>query len=187
MRPAALLVLVALAGCEPGDMLQRMTNQHKAAAFTGSTFFANGASMQTPPAGTVAQESIQDDARPPLTRALLERGRDRYGISCAPCHGLVGDAKTLIADRMKLRRPRSLHDPEVRAKSPDELYDVVTRGFGFMPSYARELSPRDRWAVVAYVKTLELSQSIGLDDLPTPLRAEALTEIARQRAARSGP
>jgi mono/diheme cytochrome c family protein len=176
MRRAALLLLLALAGCD--ESLQRMTRQEKVKPYSGSSFFADGAGMRLPPEGTVPRERARDDAiRPLVTRALLERGRERFRIYCAACHGVLGDGNTVVADRMTLKRPRSLLDPGVRHMTPAKLYETITHGFGLMPAHERALSREERWAVVAYVRALELSQSVPLDELPPDVAAEASASL----------
>jgi len=159
-----------------------MRDQARLEPYQESALFADGAAMQTPPPGTVSLESIAalDTAAPPVTRALLERGRDRYAIYCTPCHGARGNADTFIASRMTLRRPRSLLDPGVRRDPPGGVFNVITQGYGLMPSYARPLPVRDRWAVVAYVRALQLSQETALEALPAGIRAEALSELTKE-------
>lgn len=143
------LLAVLLTGCD----FQRMTDQRRP-------------EPQVPPRGSVARGTVRSESSPPVTRALLARGRDRYTIFCAPCHGVLGDANTAIADRMTLRRPRSLQDEGTRAKAPEELYQVVKGGFGLMSSYEAQLPIEDRWAVAHYVKALQLSQSAPRAEVP---------------------
>jgi hypothetical protein len=109
----------------------------------------------------------------PVTRELLERGRDRFAIFCAPCHGVTGDGDSDVAENMTLRKPPSIHDPSTRAFPPGRIFAAVTRGYGLMPSYAALLSIGDRWAVVAFIGALQLSQEIGRAELPDGLRREA--------------
>ena len=99
----------------------------------------------------------------PVTRELLERGRGRFEINCAVCHGYLGDGVSLVARNMSLRPPPSLL---ARAQQPDGWYfQVMSEGFGVMPSYASHLTVEDRWAVVAYLRALQLSQSQRADQL----------------------
>ncbi len=113
--------------------------------------------MRVPPAGTVPRDWQPAGEMPAITRALLERGQDRYAIACAVCHGVAGDGDSLVARNMQRRVPPSLHEPRIAALSPERLYGVVTEGYGLMPAYATLLARDDRWAVVAYVRTLELA------------------------------
>jgi mono/diheme cytochrome c family protein len=169
--------------------------QPRARAYKASHFYADGLDMRAPPAGAMAREWRQASvpratgferrtgppesngqiARPyaakipiPLTLATLERGRERFEIFCAACHGLLGNGNSVIARQMSVRPPPSLHTYGDRA--PGYLFEVVTHGFGVMPGYAREIAVDDRWAVVAYLKALILSQSARADSLPAEVR-----------------
>lgn len=110
----------------------------------------------------------------PLTMELVERGRGRFDIFCAPCHGVAGDGASAVAANMSLRRPPSLHEPAIRAYSAERLYRVVAEGYGLMPSYAGVLSREERWGLVAYVRALQLSQRAVVSELPEPVRGEVL-------------
>jgi hypothetical protein len=105
----------------------------------------------------------------PVTRPLLLRGRERYDIFCAPCHDRVGTGDGMIV-RRGYRRPPSFHIDRLRNESDGYLFDVTTRGFGQMPGYAAQVPVRDRWAIVAYVRALQLSQHAPLADVPAPER-----------------
>jgi mono/diheme cytochrome c family protein len=101
----------------------------------------------------------------PLTPAVLERGRERFNIYCAPCHSAVGDGDGMVA-RRGFPHPPSYHSERLR-KAPDRhFYDVITRGYGIMYSYADRVAPEDRWAIVAYLRALQLSQNATLADVP---------------------
>jgi mono/diheme cytochrome c family protein len=109
----------------------------------------------------------------PLDAALLARGEDRFRIFCRTCHGPVGDGESQVAENMKLRKPPSLHEPRLRQLAPGHLFRIISEGYGLMPAYADELPYRDRWAVVAFVRALQLSQNVTLVELPQNLREEA--------------
>jgi mono/diheme cytochrome c family protein len=89
-------------------------------------------------------------------------GRTRFEIFCATCHGTLGTGQTQVAENMRLRKPPSLHSAAIRAYPPGRIFAVISRGYGLMPSYAGQLSVADRWAVVAYVQALQLSQDFSL-------------------------
>lgn len=178
----ALAAAVLLAGCPALDPMQR---QQKVKAYQTSTFYADGLAMRHPPAGTVPHAPPLDpavatgmgpDGKPvtlapvPLDAALLARGRNRFDVYCAVCHGVLGDGQSQVALNMSLRRPPSLHD--FRDLPDGTIYQVITQGFGVMPGYAVELSPRDRWAVVSYVRALQLSQHASLDQVPPEARGQ---------------
>jgi mono/diheme cytochrome c family protein len=183
-RSAALLALAAaasLAGCEA---LDPMITQQKVKPYRESDFWADRISMRPPQPGTVAREDVLapevatgrgpdgkvlERLPVPVTRKLLERGRTRFDIHCAVCHGHLGDGVSLVARNMSLRPPPSLL---ARAGQTDGWYfQVMSEGFGLMPSYASHLSAEDRWAVVAYLRALQLSQSARVDQLAPQDRA----------------
>jgi len=194
LRPAALAAaLAALAGCPALDPMQQ---QPKYEAYEASEFFADGLAMRAPPAGTVPFRSLVDpavatgrgpDGKPvavapvPVNAALLERGRKKYDVHCAVCHGLLGDGDSQVAMNMSLRRPPSLH--LYRDRPDGYLYQVIQEGFGLMPSYAHELAVEDRWAVVAYVRALQLSQNAPADSLP----GEARERLEQQQTKEKTP
>jgi mono/diheme cytochrome c family protein len=176
-RHATLLLSVAfLAGCPAWDPMQR---QSKYKAYQSSEFHADGLAMRTPPAGTVPygsvgdpalQGGLGDDGKPlavapvPLTPKLLATGRKKFDIHCALCHGLVGDGQSQVALNMSLRRPPNLH---LYRDVPDGyIFQVISKGFGLMPSYAGELTPEERWGVVGYVRALQLSQHADATQVP---------------------
>jgi mono/diheme cytochrome c family protein len=175
-----MLLAGALAGCR-----QDMHDQPKLEAYEGSSFFADGRAMQLQQKGTVARgELIEDEhlttgrvdgelaASFPfeITREVLERGRERFGINCTPCHGHTGDGGGMIVLRGMLR-PESFHSQRLRESPPGYFFDVMTRGFGAMYDYSDRISLRDRWAIAAYVRVLQRSQAASIDDVPAPERA----------------
>jgi mono/diheme cytochrome c family protein len=162
------LLLVA-AGCN-GDF-ERMQSQSRYDLYARSGVFADGKAMQEAPSHTVAVED--EGERPTVDLALVQLGQDRFNIYCAACHGVLGDANTPVAAHMSLRQPPSLLEPRIVAFTIDRLYATITDGSGFMPSYAPQLDLRERWAVVAYVRALQRSQSTPLDALPRDVQAEA--------------
>ena len=183
-----LVAMSALAGCDNGEATpdwSRMITQPKLLPYGASDLFADQRAMRPLPPGVVAREQLADPVRRtgrdaaghdvtdlplPITRALLDRGRARFAIACAPCHGIAGDGDTPVARSMQRRRPPSLHEPRIAALSPGAMYRVIEAGYGLMPSYATLLATDDRWAVIAYVRTLELSWTAKLDALPAAVR-----------------
>jgi mono/diheme cytochrome c family protein len=103
-----------------------------------------------------------------LDADLLALGRRKFDVHCATCHGVLGDGQSQVALNMSLRKPPSLH--EYRSVPDGYIFQVITRGFGLMPSYAGDLSPHERWAVVAYVRALQLSQAASLQQVPPQIR-----------------
>jgi mono/diheme cytochrome c family protein len=183
----AVLVLGGALACQVD--LERMLDQHKAEPYEASPFFDDGQSMRVPPSGTVpatrplGPPELVTGRTPsgryvsavplPVDAGLLARGQNRFNTFCRTCHGVRGDGQSQVAENMKLRKPPSLHEPRLRDFPPGRLYRVVTEGYGLMPSYDAALSLRDRWAVVAFVRALQLSQDVPLAELPEPLRQEA--------------
>lgn len=185
---AVACALGGLVACDVSPDYERMVNQHRYDPYEQSTFFEDGLIMRHPPAGTVRHDRVTgppaltagitdgrftDRIPLPVDAALVERGRNRFEIFCAPCHGLLGDGESQVAENMSLRPPPSLHIERIRAYPPGRIYHVIESGYGVMRSYAAELPLYERWAVVAYVQALQLSQRIELDRLPDALRKEA--------------
>ena len=177
---AAALALVALTACPRLDPMQR---QQKYKAYQADETAPGGIAMRHPPAGTVPYRSAIDpvvatglgpDGRAvpvlpvAVTADVLARGRNRFDVHCAVCHGVLGDGESQVALNMSLRKPPSLH--AYRDVPDGHLFRVVTNGFGLMPSYAQSLSVEDRWAVVAYVRALQLSQYAAATALPPDAR-----------------
>lgn len=197
MRASLIVFACALAsGCEgvlPEFDWQQMIDQHKFGAFEACGYFADGRAMQTPPEQTVPRDRIVHrpaltdgvaggryvDRNPlPLTPMLLVTGQASFDTYCAACHGLDGSGRSDVAEHMELRRPPSLLDARVRQFPDGRIFQVASRGYGLMPAYDVELSAEERWAVVAYVRALQLSQSVALDELPNDLRAAAEEALA---------
>ncbi len=203
MKSSALMTgLLATAlcsvGCEgifPAPDWEQMIRQRKALPFAASQWFPDGRAMQPPPENTVPRDRVVGD--PALTegfangqyitkipvaidRALVESGHDAFDIYCATCHGLMGDGDSDVASNMDLRKPPSLISDQVRAFPPGRVFQVATKGYGLMPSYEHELSVRERWAVVAYLRALQLSQSARLDELRPDVRAAAERALAEE-------
>jgi mono/diheme cytochrome c family protein len=126
-----------------------------------------------PPAHTVARdEPLNPPAAPEVTMALLQRGKERFEINCAPCHGRLGDGDGIIVQR-GFPHPPTYYSETLR-NAPNQLfYDVITHGYGVMFSYADRVEPADRWAIVAYIRALQASASASLSDVP-PDKREAL-------------
>jgi mono/diheme cytochrome c family protein len=107
------------------------------------------------------------DAMPfPVTKEVLERGRERYNIYCSPCHSPLGDGNGFIPSRGFARRPPSYHIARLQKAPLGYFYDVITNGFGIMLDYSAQVPPRDRWAIVAYIRALQLSQNATKADVP---------------------
>jgi mono/diheme cytochrome c family protein len=122
--------------------------------------------VQTGLAGGAALEKIPIA----VSRATIERGRDRFEIYCTPCHGPAGEGNGMIVQR-GFRQPTSLHDPRLRNERAGYFFHVMTRGFGQMPDYAAQVNAADRWAIVAYIRALQLSQHAPASELTDADRA----------------
>jgi mono/diheme cytochrome c family protein len=192
MRAAALLACGTFAAaCADTTIVDPMERQPKARGFAVNPFFEDGRAMRTPPAGTIPRERIvQNPALTqgrvgdtdvtefplPLTRALLETGHRKFDIYCATCHGLTGDGRSPVAANMSLRLPPNLQ--ERKGMAVGHYYQVVANGFGLMPGYAAELTVQERWAVVAYLRALQISQGAPLAFAP-PDERERLSKETR--------
>jgi len=175
LLPFALcLVSVAASGCR-----QDMHDTPRAKPLRASVFFKNTSSARTSVEGTVARGTLQDDAEfftgkngalaadalPfELTAQVLDRGEQRFNIYCAPCHDTSGNGRGLIV-RRGYRQPPSFHIVRLQQAPLGHFFDVMTNGFGAMPDYRAQIAPRDRWAIAAYVRALQLSQYYSAADL----------------------
>lgn len=164
-----------------------MENQPRYQPLQESSFFPDGRSARpvvpgAVPFGTLEEEdsffSGMDDegmllaANPvEITLDVLERGRERYDIFCAPCHGLDGYGQGIIVQR-GFPAPQSFHTDQLRQVPDGHFYNVITHGFGRMFSYAYRVPPDDRWAITAYIRALQFSQEASLEDLPPEGQSE---------------
>nr|WP_249802155.1 cytochrome c [Bradyrhizobium zhengyangense] len=160
-----MMLPAALGGC--GD--HSMTQQNRYGTFTKAALFRDGTEAQVPPKGAIAQGEL-DRARqvatpPPVDMALLARGRERFGIYCSPCHGLSGHGDGMIVQR-GFPAPPSFHSSRLRAADARHFFDVITNGYGAMYSYAARVEPRDRWAIIAYIRALQQSQRTDMTEVP---------------------
>ena len=178
---AVLAATALLAGCR-----QDMHDAPRYEAFEASASFADNRASRTAPAGTVARGWLRDDEALytgkvagqlveefpfAIAHAELARGRERFNIYCTPCHGQLGDGRGMVVQR-GLRQAASFHQDRLRQEKVGYFFDVITNGFGAMPDYATQIPVRDRWLIVAYVRTLQLSQHAPLDDVPADRRSE---------------
>jgi mono/diheme cytochrome c family protein len=179
-RKSRVAVLVSavtlLSGCRIDMHVQPRQNP-----LSRSDFFADQRSARPPVEGTVARGQLRADAyfytgkigdSPgdylpfPATRQVLDRGRERYNIYCAPCHSRLGDGNGFIPSRGFSRRPPSFHIPRLQKAPLGYFYDVMANGFGIMSDYASQISPQDRWNITAYIRALQLSQNATITDVP---------------------
>jgi mono/diheme cytochrome c family protein len=170
MKTIVIAVVLAafVAGCD-----QNMEVQPKYSEYGHAPLFRGGV-LREPPMGAVARDDLARDAevrdRPPLTAELLARGRQRFGIFCSPCHGANGDGNGIVVQR-GMPHPTSYHDDRLRTADDQHFFDVISNGYGAMYPYASRVPPRDRWAIVAYIRALQLSRHASLDDVPPDQRA----------------
>jgi mono/diheme cytochrome c family protein len=184
MRRALVAGLLAL-GAIAGGCRRDMQDTPRYEPHEASTFFKDGRASRHLVAGTVARGELRNDAAAltgktaegylsappfPLTRAVLEHGRERYDIYCSPCHDRAGTGGGMIVQR-GYKPPPSLHEDRLRAVPLGYFFDVMTNGFGVMPSYAPQVPPDDRWAIAGYMRALQLSQHARIDDVPPDDRA----------------
>jgi mono/diheme cytochrome c family protein len=157
-----------------------MHDQPKFIPLRESTFFADARSARPLVEGTVARDHLREDPLLytgkvngtdstefpfPIDSTLMARGRERFNIYCSPCHGRTGQGDGMVV-RRGYRRPPSLHDPRLRDAPVGHFFDVMTNGFGAMPDYAALVQVRDRWAIAAYIRALQLSEHATVADVP---------------------
>ena len=166
-----LTLIVALAALL-GACDQNMDSQPRYSDYAPAPLFRGGV-LRRPPSNTVARDDLEREkaasTKPALTAALLARGRQRFGIFCSPCHGAGGDGNGIIVQR-GMPHPTSYHDQRLLAADDQHFFDVITNGYGAMYSYASRVPAADRWAIVAYIRALQLSRHASLDDVPTEER-----------------
>lgn len=185
-RPRHVLAVgIALLGLCGAACRQDMHDQPRYKPLAGSDFFADGRSARPAVAGAVARGQLRADAALYTGKSagafvdaipvavdlkLVQRGRERYEIYCTPCHGRTGRGDGMVVQR-GYRRPPSMHIERLRNEKPGYFFDVITNGFGVMPDYAAQVPVADRWALVAYLRALQLSQHATIDDVPASERA----------------
>lgn len=185
-----LLAVVMIAGCgrgrtsskPPVHLNPNMDTQQKIKPFRESNFFADGMGMRQPVEGTIAKGDLRENTEfytgknengeflknSPVVvdNKILDRGMERYNIYCSPCHGQVGDGKGIITKYAYPIPPTNLHDPRIRSVEDGYLYDVITNGIRNMPAYNHQIPVSDRWAIVGYIRSLQLSQKAINNNLP---------------------
>ncbi|MBV9504001.1 MAG: cytochrome c [Acidobacteriia bacterium] len=174
------LSVLGLAGCR-----QDMHDQPKYIPLRPSSFFADGRSERPLIAGTVARGHLDEDSAfytgkgpdgkfidpfPfPVTKDVVLRGQQRFNIYCTPCHDRSGNGLGMVV-RRGFRHPPSYHIDRLRQVPNGYIFDVITNGFGAMPTYAAQIQPADRWAIVSYIRALQLSQTASINDVPPEAR-----------------
>lgn len=169
-----VLALVMVGACD-----QNMDDQPKYDQYEPAPLFRNGQTLQSPVPGTIPRERADGNTtKPPLSAALLARGQTQFNIYCSPCHDRTGHGNGMIV-RRGMPQPPSYHIERLRIAADQHIFDVISNGYGVMYSYAARVKPRDRWAIVAYIRALQLSQNTSLDDVPADERARLLAESPR--------
>lgn len=184
---AVTLLATVLSACR-----QDMHDQPRHEPLEASVLFADGRSSRPLIEGTVARGQLRadhelytgldaagqfvSDLPTPLTRELLERGQSRFNAFCSPCHGRRGDGGGMVVQR-GFKQPQSFHQARLQDTPVGYYYDVISRGFGEMSRYAAQLSPRDRWAIVAYIRALQVSRNVPVAAL-TDEERQHLEELA---------
>ena len=168
----------------PIDLIQNMADQPKYQAQEESGFFADGLSMRLPVEGTVARGWLRSDAayyfgkigdkpvaEAPVVMSLerLKRGRQRFDIYCAPCHGRIGTGRSIMVKK-GMAAPPSFHDQRLRDVEDGYIFDVISNGLRNMPPYKYQIPVDDRWSIVGYIRALQRSQKATLEDVPPEMR-----------------
>jgi mono/diheme cytochrome c family protein len=175
-----LAAAVLVAGCR-----QDMHDQPRFKPYAKSDFYADQRSARPLVDGTIPRGHLNEDAMLvtgkvdgapaavfpfEITKAVMDRGLERYDVFCAPCHSRTGLGDGMIV-RRGYRKPPTFHQDRLRQAAPGYLFDVITRGFGAMPDYAAQIPVKDRWAIVAYLRALQRSQQATVNDVPAAERA----------------
>jgi mono/diheme cytochrome c family protein len=189
-RLCAAIVLLTMVGCR-----QDMHDQPKYIPLRESTFFTDTRSARPVVAGTVARGQLREDTLLytgkvngadattfpfAVDEKAMARGRERYDIYCAPCHGRTGAGDGMIV-RRGFRVPPTLHQDRLRDSPVGHFFDVITNGFGAMPDYATQIKAEDRWAIIAYVRALQLAQHAPLSAVPPDRRSELDQQVQMPR------
>src|SRR6185437_3395628 len=187
MAAATTLLLFAGIGCR-----QDMHDEPKFFPQRGTDFYADGRSVRPQVANTVARNQLHADTYfytgfvdgkegnglPfPVTMKVLERGQERYNIYCTPCHSRVGNGMGMIVDR-GYAHAGDYHTARLETAPLGHFFNVISNGYGAMPDYSAQIAPVDRWAIVAYIKALQLSQKATQADVPAGSHVEPLSSIA---------
>jgi Cytochrome C oxidase, cbb3-type, subunit III len=181
MRRRTLFVATALGVAVLGGCRQDMHDQPRYKPLAASAFFGDGRSARPIIEDTVARGHLDIDTEfytgktdagklvelfpMRVTGGVLERGQERFGIFCSPCHDRTGSGHGIVV-RRGFKQPPSFHIDRLRQMPVGHFFDVMTHGFGVMPDYREQIEPTDRWAIVAYVRTLQRSQQATLADVP---------------------
>ena len=182
---SSILCVVALCATTGCGVRKAMYDQPKYRTFAASDFFEDGSAARALVENTIPQGYLFEDThlydgkvdgKPaetfpfPVTKEVLKRGQDRFNVYCTPCHGAIGAGDGMVVQR-GFKQPPSYHIDRLRQAPPGYFFEVVTRGFGTMNSYAAQVKPEDRWAIIAYIRALQLSENATINDVPESERA----------------
>jgi mono/diheme cytochrome c family protein len=185
----AMAATLVLAGCR-----QDMQDQPKFFPQRGTDFYADGRSVRPQVENTVARGQLREngyfytglingkegDGLPfPATLEVLERGQERFNVYCTPCHSRVGNGEGMIVQRGYIKAG-NFHTARLESAPLGHFFHVISNGYGAMPDYAAQIVPADRWAIVAYIKALQLSQKATQADVPAGAHVESLSSIAER-------
>jgi Cytochrome C oxidase, cbb3-type, subunit III len=185
----AMAATLVLAGCR-----QDMQDQPKFFPQRGTDFYADGRSVRPQVENTVARGQLREngyfytglisgkegDGLPfPATLEVLERGQERFNVYCTPCHSRVGNGEGMIVQRGYIKAG-NFHTARLESAPLGHFFHVISNGYGAMPDYAAQIVPADRWAIVAYIRALQLSQKATQADVPAGAHVESLSSIAER-------
>lgn len=189
---AIVLGLFSL-GCESNkdDFFMRMTTQPKYKYYQQSEFWSDGRAMRTPPAGTVTREAREEfplrdwksadgtyvntfPAALHVSTELVKQGQHKFQVVCANCHGLTADGRSIPGENMALHPAPSL--VALKDKPVGYFVEAATNGYGLMPNFKGETSLTERWAIAAYIRSLQLSQGVPFDQLPADVQQKLMAQ-----------
>ncbi len=183
-KSSMVAIVVLLSFCSA--CRQDMQDQPKYKPLGQNRFFSDGRDSRPIPANTIARDELNatdpyhtgmsggvflDNIPSAVDIKLLNRGHDRYEIFCSPCHGRLGDGNGMVAQR-GVRAPADFHTDRLRSVPPGYIFQVITNGYGGMGDYGDQVPVDDRWAIVAYIRALQLSRDAPVNDLPADARAQ---------------
>lgn len=190
-----LVSLVLISGCyrgktskdQPIHLNPNMDIQPKYKAQSRGDFFADGSTMRQPVEGTIARGGLREDdayfegtdrsgnfiKKNPvgLSKDGLNRGRERFGIYCAVCHGAVGDARSIMVEKQYIPPP-TFHQDRLREMPDGEIFNIISNGIRNMPSYKNQIPVEDRWLIIQYLRALQKSQNARIDDIPESMKED---------------
>ena len=197
LKPATRVLAIVVMSVAVGACRQDMHNGPRYRPLRVSEFFSDGSSARMPVANTVSRNPLADDDEllytgkvngtianvfpMPVTKAVLDRGQERFNVYCSPCHGRTGEGNGMIVQR-GFRQPPSYHEERLRNVPVGYFFDVMTNGFGAMQDYSAQVTVPDRWAIAAYIRVLQLSRSATVNDVPADRRGD-LDRPAEPQAA----